>query len=315
MTKVLDASVEELGIAVGQEVLSINGDPVKTFAQKHVQPFVSASTPQDLQLRVFGDLLLRGPVDQPVEIELKSLDGATFDVSLPRQAGKSRVAKFLSRRPAFEFQLLDGNIAHIKLNSFGSSQALTEFAEAFDEIQQADGLILDLRANSGGNSGVGWRILGYLTDESFATTQWHMYEYRPTFRAWNRAAQFKYQSLGSPFPPHGSKHYQKPVAMLIGARTFSAAEDMAAAFDMMDRGQLIGQATGGSTGQPLSFDLPGGGRARVCTKHDLYADGTPFVGVGIQPDLVVQPTLEDLRNGIDRELLTAQQQLAKEIKQ
>jgi C-terminal processing protease CtpA/Prc len=83
--------------------------------------------------------------------------------------------------------------------------------------------------------------------------------------------------------------------LLVGPRTFSAAEDFAVAFDYMKRGKIIGQPTGGSTGQPVSFDLPGGGTARVCGKRDSYPNGKEFVGVGIIPDIVIMPTINDLK--------------------
>jgi len=70
-------------------------------------------------------------------------------------------------------------------------------------------------------------------------------------------------------------------------------------FDAMKRGEIVGEPTGGSTGQPLMITLPGGGSARVCTKHDRYPDGKEFVGVGIQPAVVVHPTVEDFRAGRD----------------
>jgi C-terminal processing protease CtpA/Prc len=89
------------------------------------------------------------------------------------------------------------------------------------------------------------------------------------------------------------------VALLVGPRTFSAAEDFAMAFDVMKRGILVGEATAGSTGQPLVFDLPGGGTARICVKRDSYPDGREFVGKGIQPTIVVAPTVADLRAGRD----------------
>jgi hypothetical protein len=60
------------------------------------------------------------------------------------------------------------------------------------------------------------------------------------------------------------------VLVLTSARTYSAAEDFVVAFDAMQRGRIVGEATGGSTGQPLLFDLPGGGKARICTKRDSY---------------------------------------------
>jgi len=78
--------------------------------------------------------------------------------------------------------------------------------------------------------------------------------------------------------PNGAKLFRKPVAVLVGPRTFSAAEDFTAAFRNMRRGPIVAEPTGGSTGQPLFFDLPGGGAARVCTKRDTFPDGREFVG-------------------------------------
>ena len=77
----------------------------------------------------------------------------------------------------------------------------------------------------------------------------------------------------------------------------------------MQRGKIIGEPTGGSTGQPLFFPLPGGGSARVCTKQDLYPDGRQWVGVGIQPQILVRPTIADFRAGRDTVLETALQYL------
>jgi carboxyl-terminal processing protease len=88
--------------------------------------------------------------------------------------------------------------------------------------------------------------------------------------------------------PNSKIYYDKPVVALVGPRTFSAAGDFTVAFDFMKRGKLVGIATGGSTGQPVPFELPGGGSARVCGKHDSYPDGKEFVGVGVIPDLIVK---------------------------
>lgn len=41
------------------------------------------------------------------------------------------------------------------------------------------------------------------------------------------------------------------VVVLTSPRTYSAAEDFASAFDVMRRGLIVGEPTGGSTGQPL----------------------------------------------------------------
>ena len=103
----------------------------------------------------------------------------------------------------------------------------------------------------------------------------------------------------------------KPVVVLTSPATFSAAEDFAVAFDVMDRGLFIGEPTGGSTGQPLFFRLPGGGSARVTSKRDSYPSGKEFVGVGIQPDKLVEPTIKDVRAGRDTVLRFASQEILK----
>jgi len=104
---------------------------------------------------------------------------------------------------------------------------------------------------------------------------------------------------GRPFVARHEQIYAGPVALLTGAQTYSAAEDFTAMFRMMKRGVVVGEATGGSTGQPLFFELPVGGKARICVKRDVYPDGTSFVGKGIAPDVEVQQTVAGLRAGRD----------------
>lgn len=80
---------------------------------------------------------------------------------------------------------------------------------------------------------------------------------------------------------------------------------MVVVFTQAHRGKTIGEPTGGSAGQPLMFKLPRGGAARVCTKHDSFADGREFVGVGIQPDIPAHLTRADIIAGRDSVLETA----------
>jgi C-terminal processing protease CtpA/Prc len=87
------------------------------------------------------------------------------------------------------------------------------------------------------------------------------------------------------------------------------------AFELMQRGPLIGEPSGGSTGNPLQFELPGGGKARICAKRDTYPDGRSFVGKGIAPDILVAPTVADVRSGRDPVLERALETLVGNPKQ
>jgi C-terminal processing protease CtpA/Prc len=269
-----------------------------------VAPTRSASTPQDLAARTFENALLGGPVDAPVQLTLRDASGRETRKTLPRKT--SAEANKFPREPwkRFEFRTLPGNVAYVALRTFGDDGVAKDFEQAYGAIRETDALILDVRENGGGSSGTGWAILAYLTDKPFQATQWRTRDYRPSFRAWGNAEKW-YGQPARDLQPRGSDPYRKPVVVLTGAHTFSAAEDFTVVFDAMKRGTIIGEPTGGSTGQPLMFDLPGGGSARVCTKHDRYPDGKEFVGKGVEPQLVVRPTVEDFRAGQDTVLEAA----------
>jgi C-terminal processing protease CtpA/Prc len=151
---------------------------------------------------------------------------------------------------------------------------------------------------------VGDHILATLIDKTALGELSRSTRWIASYRAWKKAEIPLRFPIGS-VEPDTAHRFSGPVALLISPRTFSAGEDMAVVFAQAHRGKIIGEPTGGSTGQPLMFKLPGGGIARVCTKHDTFADGREFVGVGIQPDIPAHLTRADIIAGRDSVLETA----------
>ena len=201
-------------------------------------------------------------------------------------------------------RMLPGDIAYVRILHFGNSAAADGLRARFGEIAKARGLVLDVRENGGGNSSEGYKILAMLTGKPFQGSRWQTRDYLPAYRAWGRPERTHAEDA-SQLQPDGTLRYDGPVLVLTSARPYSAAEDFVLAFDAMQRGRIVGEPTGGSTGQPLLFDLPGGGTGRVCTKRDSYPDGRPFVGAGIQPQLRVSPRVADLQAGRDTVLEAA----------
>jgi carboxyl-terminal processing protease len=303
------------GIEVGQEVIEVNGLPVRQYAEQKVMPYTSASTPQDLDTRLYEYYLFMGSVKEPIELTLKDEQGRVLKKTVRRltgeqvaQANKEAIKSGKPATPPFELKMLSGNVAYVKLNTFADNRAAEMFAAAFDEIAVARALIIDVRNNDGGNSDVGWRVLSFLTDKPFKTSKWYTRQYRPAFRAWGRA-QETYGKEAGEYLPNGKKFYAKPVIVLTSPRTFSAAEDFMVAYVSMKRGLTVGEPTGGSTGQPLYFTLPGGGGAVVCSKRDRFPDGRDFVGKGVHPDVLVRPTVADFRAKRDAVLEAALKEL------
>lgn len=298
--RVDDESLQNAGLVPGLEVVSIDGVPAVEYGDTRIRPWQAASTPHDADVRTFEYNYLAGEAGTTLTIELQDAEG-TRSTHRIRRLTREESNAISSPRPAFAMHELPGNVLHIELNTFNEPTAYEEFLTRFEEISKADALILDVRNNGGGNSTWGWKILSMLTDKQFATSSWETRLYRPTFRAYGRGEAIHSAARNS-MEAHGEIYYEGPVIVLTSHRTYSAAEDFTVVFDAMGRGTIVGQPTGGSTGQPISFRLPGGGSARICTKRDRYPDGTEFIGVGVQPDIEVTPAVEDVRAGRDTAL-------------
>ena len=302
--EIRDPSLADSGLDVGQEVLQIDGVPVHDYADTRVRPYQAASTEQDLDAKTYGHMLLVGDATTPVELTLRDASGRTRTVTVPRLS-REQEQGLAWALPAFAFELLPGNVAHVRLNTFSRPEAADQFEAHFDQIAQADALVLDVRDNGGGDGAVGFRVLCALTaDDQIPTPSWRTRLYRPLSRAREQGEAIDGDPTGG-WSCGDERHFDGPVALLTSARTYSAAEDFTVAFDLMDRGLIVGEPTGGSTGQPLSVRLPGGGWGRLTTRRDAYPDGTDYVGSGVSPDLVVGLTVNDVRAGRDSVLEAA----------
>jgi C-terminal processing protease CtpA/Prc len=305
ITKVKSDSLLQMGIHVGMEVTAISGIETKEYAERFVRPYMSASTPQGLDVQTYTYSLLDGPEEETVELTLRDSDGNVLDVTVPRKYGFSSV-------PPAEFSMLESDIAYFDISTFSTDSVVTIFDSVFDSVQLSKGLIIDVRRNGGGNSGVGWNLLGYLTDSSFSTLRSEVRAYSPKRRYEGRGP--RWETTFWNHPAHGSKLYAGPVAVLAGPFSGSAAEDFLVAFDAIKRGVIIGELSYGSTGQPMSFPLPGGITARVCIKRCTYPGGKEYVGVGVLPDIVVKQSISDIRDNRDRVLEAAVEYLKDNVK-
>jgi carboxyl-terminal processing protease len=295
---VWDDDLRAKGVKEGLEIISINGIHVRQYAEKYVMPYQSSSTIQDLITRTYEYSLLNGKKGESIELELQDSTGKNSKKVLPR------IFTHTSSRPILEFRVLSGNIAYVTLHTFSTREVVKDFASVFATVKASDALILDLRDNDGGNSNIGYDILGYLLDRPFRISNWKTPQYLPVFRAWGKRESW-FVSNDNTHLSKTTQTYGRPVVVLTSSRTISAAEDFCVAFDYAKRGVMIGERTAGSTGQPLIIALPGGGTARIRTKHDTYPNGKEFVDVGISPDIEVFPTVNDVRSNRDTVLEAA----------
>ena len=288
-------SLRRTGLVPGLEIVQIDGQPIIAYADRAVRPYQSGSTTQNVDVQTYTYGLLRGPETRPVRLTFRDAKGREFTRVLPRR-GYGKPAPTVPVRLRF----LPGNVAYLQVNEFETNAGFKRFAAAFDSIRATKALIIDLRQNGGGNSGNGYDILSYLTDKPYLPGSYQSRIYSAVGRARGEGVRFEnLYATSTQSPAGGNKLYTNPVAVLISGETFSAAEDFCSAYVGLKRGALVGEPTGGSTGQPFAFAVPGGIMARVCTKRDAYPDGTEWNGVGILPTVPVRPTVAALQAGRD----------------
>lgn len=97
-----------------------------------------------------------------------------------------------------------------------------------------------------------------------------------------------------------------PVGVLIGPGSGSASEVFAALMQETGRGPIVGQTSAGAVIASRPINLPDGGELALSLRAVLTGQDRKLLeGVGVVPDLPVEPTLEDLRSGRDPALEAA----------
>ena len=298
ITRVNESKKEK--IPIGTEILSVNGIETRRYIDDYVIPYISSSTDyirEDLAITY----MLEGFAGSKYDLGLKLPNGEVKSLTVENAASNEKeVYPPLIKNELLDLEWYNDNIAYVALNSFSDWEASMQFSELLPELMKAKSLVIDLRNNGGGNSRIGKVILHHLTNDTiFYGPKTQSRVHIPTLKAWSRDEYYH----DFPYSPDtlgvGDRNLLKtsrivvPTTLLIGNATASAAEDFLIYAENQEHMTIIGEPTYGSTGQPLLFDLPNGGIARVCTKKDTYPDGREFVGIGIQPDIQITKSLSD----------------------
>lgn len=329
-------------LPVGSEIVEVNGMASEKYLRDSLLPYISSSTDY-VKLNSATHWMLAGAPGSVFNIKIRKPDGHLSQLQLKH--GKTTDSIYFpeygklfdeQKRKLLDFKMLDNRLAYVGLNGFSNPKIDTLFDEILPKLYNAKGLILDLRFNGGGSTNIGTYILQYLTNDNVLQhSRYSTRDHLASFKAWgkyvsekdtvNNAWNTKCWLVNNgtyfyqfPYEPDSfildKKRVVVPTVILTGNNTASAAEDFLIAADNQKHMIRMGEPSFGSTGQPLVFDLPGGGSARVCTKKDTYPDGREFVGYGVLPHIKVAPTIKDYLSGKDVVLEKAIQYLNNKIK-
>jgi Peptidase family S41 len=335
------ALLREPDLREGDRVLSLNG----LGADSLLGAWMNESSGESDRFRAaqvtsaFRDYVVIHGIRAPYTLVTERSDGTRHSISLPgitQDSLRAIVARNrVSRTTAsnFTYQLAAPHVGYMDFRSMaGNLESFkTDIAAMFGRVT-ADSdrvLIVDLRANGGGDSRLGDEFLRYVTTAPYrmsAAKAWKMSaEYRgylktflPTPLRWIHAWSFN--SLGRQlmkgpdgtivtFPEAPTAHataqpfFSGRMCVLIGPQTFSSATDFADAIKTYHLGTLIGEETGGRPngfGEAYIFRLPHSQLAvSVSSALFVRASGDTTDHRGVVPDVVVTPADSDRRAGRD----------------
>ena len=108
-------------------------------------------------------------------------------------------------------------------------------------------------------------------------------------------------------------HYEASVVVLLNGGCFSATDIFLGAFSGVPGVTLMGTSSGGGSGRSQSSTLQKSGlRFRLSSMASFRPKGRRYDGVGVEPDIVVEPIASDhLQDGTDSVLEAALERLRK----
>ncbi|MBN1285761.1 MAG: PDZ domain-containing protein [Anaerolineae bacterium] len=294
-----DGPAAQAGIETGDEIVRFDGVPILDAVdavQSWFGPFSSAHARRLNQLNE----VVRAPIGTVVAVEYVDAGGAahTVDVTASFElASWERGALSYGVDPwalPVEFDVLDSGVGYITVSSFSDDNNLAArvFERALRTFGANDirGVIIDVRHNYGGESGVAAAFAGYFFDEAVTIGMSEYYN--------DNTGQFEVRGGPRQILP-GDWMYEGRVALLVGPDCYSACEGFAYMLASTGRADLVVgmYPTNGIFGEVGrgSYALPAGFTLQIPTGRPVGLDGEIIIeGRGIEPNVWVPRTEETL---------------------
>ena len=190
-----------------------------------------------------------------------------------------------------KYQILEDNIAYLYVGSFQDGIGEGNLDQILNKLAICDGLIIDVRNNSGGNLTTAEKLAARFTNEKVLTG----YMSHKTGPGRNDFSKPEAIYLD---PPMDRVRWQKPTVVLTNRRSYSSTNDFVGRMKVLPQVTIIGDKTGGGSGLPFSSELPNGWSVRfsACPMYDAQMQHQEF---GIDPDIKVDMTSADMQRSVD----------------
>jgi len=239
---------------------------------------------------------LEGPIHSRVLIQLRSPAGHRRDVSLLRLPRPGRLERprigFIPlggtpRYVEIEHRMLEDSVGYLRVSAFvyGTGPRLQRAVLA---LQRSRGMILDLRANPGGEDAVTVQLANAFVD-------------RPAVLMVSRMRHGERLYRVAPV----RRPYLGPLVILLDSASSSASEQFAAGMQALGRATIIGERTRGRDLDARQITLPTGAIFQYAVGEPRTTSGIVIEGRGVIPDVEVPVTQQALACRCDPQLSTA----------
>ena len=302
---------EEAGLRPGFIIQQINGTSVEQIiagAEEHMSPPYNDQGRKEIATRSLAGLIYGDPgtcvilaylddrysVPPATHVSPKAMalggEDGVHEACVERIQRPRAVSMGVELLPPFclefESQRLPSGIAYIRFNTF-HPDLLPDMVEAVAALQDAPGIIIDLRGNPGGDPSVAEQMAAQF------------------LRGQVLFGSFRNRSGVVARSVTGQDVYAGQLVILIDASSYSASEWFASGMQATGRAVIIGERSpGGATGMRVAI-LPNGGCLGCPVDQLLAPDGRVLEGYGVIPDIEVALDRASLLSGLDLQLQAA----------
>ncbi len=284
-------------VGIGVNIMSLSGKIViisvvdGTPAQKSeikAGDIILKVDGKDVSGKTISDVaaLIRGEINTRVKLDILR-DKTRINKEIPREEIHIKNIKA---------SVIDKNIGYIQIISFISSDMTKEFVDALNKTQNCQGLIIDLRGNTGG------LMPNAVVIADMFLTQGHIVSIVDRDK---QKAVINAQSK-----PYA---INKPLVILIDEGTASASEILSGALKDNQKAILVGKRTYGKGMIQRIYPMPNQTGMNLTIAKYLTPKGIDINKKGISPDYEVEYTTKDFINDKDPQMDEAKRIIKKLI--
>ena len=183
-----------------------------------------------------------------------------------------------------ETRNIQNGIGYISFNLFmDPARLMPRFEDAVKSCNSCEGMIIDLRGNTGGIAFMAMGMAGYFVDR----------DDRRLGTMYTRQSPFQF-AINPRLPYYGG-----PLAILVDGLSASTSEIFAQGLRDLGRAQIFGTRTAGAALPSVIEKLPNGDGFQYARANYISEGGKTLEGAGVMPDVVAPLSREALLAGRD----------------